>query len=620
MLSFFPTPFPDELFYSLCARYHESSSNKIASWTMDDLFGKEQVAISFHLPMYLNNLQQNLLSDSLLNADFLMEKTTLFPFYKLFLLKERIDKVIHHMKNEGTRNGGIRITAGIVGNNIPTINRLRFCPLCIHDDEEKFGEPYWHRSHQIAGVDICHIHNVELKESGVQDGIANNLTTLHHELKSYEDAIVIANDNSILYKISQEVYYILNNQIPNLELVQFKEKYISNLQKLGLATPSKNIRHKEFLNEFEQFYGKGLLKGFGINKPENNKSYWLIKLLKNEPKTIHPIYHILLINFLGLTIEDFFDNDEKEYKPFGEGPWICLNPIAEHFHQKVIYEVDIHIQPNTKLPLGTFRCSCGYIYTRKGPDKSEKDKYTKTSVKDYGELWEKTLIRLLTEEKKSIRQTAKLLGVDPKTVKNQFSRLNKQNDTSFVEKRKAYRTIWLNLMERNPTLNRTELTKLIKSESNWLYRYDNSWFTENSPPGQLKTNIKGVRRTSYIDWEKRDDEIVELVFKAAEEIKKIKGKPVRLTKTSIGRKIDGVWILQKYLEKLPKTKKLLDSILESHEEYQIRRVQWAALHLNEEGTLLTKNKIIKKAGLLRGYSVKVSEVINCEIENEMHYA
>ena len=70
-----------------------------------------------------------------------------------------------------------------------------------------------------------------------------------------------------------------------------------------------------------------------------------------------------------------------EYEPFGQGPWLCLNPIAEHYQQAVIYEMDVHIQPRTKLPVGTFRCSCGYIYTRKGPTKAKRTNIEKLVLK-----------------------------------------------------------------------------------------------------------------------------------------------------------------------------------------------------------------------------------------------
>ena len=72
-----------------------------------------------------------------------------------------------------------------------------------------------------------------------------------------------------------------------------------------------------------------------------------------------------------------------------------------------------------------------------------------------------------------------------------------------------------------------------------------------------------------------------------------------MTKTSIGRRIGRLWILEKYLVKLPKTNNIVNSLVESHEEYQIRRMKWAARILFEEGVSLTMSKIVKKAGLFR---------------------
>ena len=88
-----------------------------------------------------------------------------------------------------------------------------------------------------------------------------------------------------------------------------------------------------------------------------------------------------------------------------------------------------------------------------------------------------------------------------------------------------------------------------------------------------------------------------------------------MTKTSIGRRIGRLWILEKYLVKLPKTNNIVNSLVESHEEYQIRRMKWAARILFEEGVSLTMSKIVKKAGLFRGYSENVSEAISNEIKN-----
>lgn len=39
---------------------------------------------------------------------------------------------------------------------------LHFCPLCREQDQQQFGAWYYHRSHQIPGVTVCHRHGVPL--------------------------------------------------------------------------------------------------------------------------------------------------------------------------------------------------------------------------------------------------------------------------------------------------------------------------------------------------------------------------------------------------------------------------------------------------------------------------
>jgi hypothetical protein len=44
----------------------------------------------------------------------------------------------------------------------------------------------------------------------------------------------------------------------------------------------------------------------------------------------------LLIQFLGYTAEEFFqlpNSPPDEFKPFGEKPWPCLNPVCKRFQQ-----------------------------------------------------------------------------------------------------------------------------------------------------------------------------------------------------------------------------------------------------------------------------------------------
>ncbi|MBV7508768.1 hypothetical protein KW850_26495 [Bacillus sp. sid0103] len=39
----------------------------------------------------------------------------------------------------------------------------------------------------------------------------------------------------------------------------------------------------------------------------------------------------------------------------------------------------------TGLPVGTFTCSCGFVFSRKGPDKTNEDRYKIGRIKELGD-------------------------------------------------------------------------------------------------------------------------------------------------------------------------------------------------------------------------------------------
>lgn len=165
MLIFFPHPYPDEILYSIFARYHKCSHNICAAHTSQDLFGKTAYAMPV-LPGNLRVLCGRLSPDSLITADRLICNNTLFPLHKPFLTEHRI-KILLDLMNKSGSGAEIMKVAASLTNSIKPSRFLKYCPECLRMDEERYGEPYWHRTHQVFGVHICHIHNAWLKESAI---------------------------------------------------------------------------------------------------------------------------------------------------------------------------------------------------------------------------------------------------------------------------------------------------------------------------------------------------------------------------------------------------------------------------------------------------------------------
>lgn len=87
------------------------------------------------------------------------------------------------------------------------------------------------------------------------------------------------------------------------------------------------------------------------------------------------------------------------------------------------------------------------------------------------------------------------------------------------------------------------------------------------------------------------------VQRAVSRILESNGKPKRLTVSRIGA-IAGVRsLLEKHLDHLPETKKYLEQVVESEEQYRLRKIQWAIEELRRQGEPLQEWKVLRKAGI-----------------------
>lgn len=180
------------------------------------------------------------------------------------------------------------------------------------------------------------------------------------------------------------------------------------------------------MNHLHTHYGSELLERIGCSVIQTDHN-WLSKMLRGSPA--HPLRHVLLMNCLNVTPEKFFYNEDL-YHPFGKGPWACLNPAANHYKEKVIVDCEITACFKTRKPVGTFKCSCGFIFARLGPDQDEADVYRIGRIKEFGSVWLEKLTKM-KKEKTSNAKIATILNVDRRTVKKQFDKLNAISEDPF---------------------------------------------------------------------------------------------------------------------------------------------------------------------------------------------
>jgi hypothetical protein len=377
------------------------------------------------------------------------------------------------------------------------------------------------------------------------------------------------------------------------------------------------------MKSFKYYFGDEFLNIVKSPVQIDDESNWLAMIVRKHRKTFHPIRHLLMVEYLGLNLRELFEL-KQEVKPFGKGPWPCLNAGAEHYMKSIVDDLKITYDSKSKKIIGTFTCSCGYVYSRSGPDVDENDRYKIGRIKNFGEVWENKLKELINK-KLGLRAIARELRVDPKTVEKYANKLGlelcwKSKETNeFLEvtiissnnnfdTKKDYQNKWLSLIKELPGKSKTELRKMDNGLYTWLYRNNKEWLNSNSP--KATNNISINRR---INWNDRDGEILMEVKAVVESMLNSCEKPERITVSKIGKKIGRLSLLEKHLDRLPLTKSYVDKSVESIDEFRKRRILWAIKTLKREGEEVRAWKVIKKAGIREDGTLE--EYINNIVNN-----
>lgn len=621
-LGCFCDPFPDELLFSVFGRYRRRMRYSGGDQAARDLFGNRNASAVVDLPSHLNYLVSKLPLGHHYTSDQLIDSHTLLPFYDPFLPPERVASIREAMKG----SGGLKIhgSAGIVPSSIRLPNWLRFCPICVQEDKKRYGAKYWHRLHQVPGVEVCPIHLFSLENSSVQ---ARNRTQQNLFVSADEAVQTQAvrplnlsnRSHTVLLKIAQEVDWLLNQHSLTFEQSSLSEKYLVLLTKHGFVSRSGIVSTSEVQKAFLDFYPSEVLELLQCHPSEKNRSPWLKMILTDlkRNKMHHPLRHLLLCQFLECKLHEFFQTQarpEEIIKPFGAGPWPCLDITSDHHQQLTVEKCIIWHNPDTGRPTGKFVCSCGFTYSRKGPDTESQDVYKSERTLGFSQSWNRKLAELWDDPSISATQISQQLGASHTTVVKQAHRLNlsfprlgpctrtvegtakysmrcKENHQEFQENQSLYREQWLVFRKEHPTLTRKQLRSKNVNLYDWLYRNDSVWLENNLPLPH-----KRVGTTRKKDWKSFDETLKLSVAAEAELIKNLPGKPVKVTPGLISLRLD-CRLAKRDLKNLPQTAKVLSQVTETYEDFAIRRIHWSAERFREEGLNPSQHQLLSRVHL-----------------------
>jgi hypothetical protein len=538
---------------------------------------------------------------------------------------------------EGSGGPLTYLRSGLMASRIPTPQWLRFCPLCKEEDKKLFGETYWRRLHQAQGVVVCPFHNVFLENGFTRRGYSRCLLQFISAEQSTKEVPVrsldlLERDNQVLLMIAQDVSWLLSHPRYESGVDTLHNRYLRLLVGMGLVSYAGVVQVSELLDEFNKFFSPTLLKFIHCEFRGKDQTHtnWLLRLVRRPRHAQHPLYHLLLMQFLGHTAEELFKLPST-LNFFGKGPWPCLNPAALHYRESVIQEYKLSPQLRKRRPVGRFNCKCGFAYSRTGPDYSPEDKFRIDKMISFGSFWEAKLKELWNDLSLSMKEIGRWLKVDTLTLRRYATRLKLSffrsgkpvkpvspakrlkgscPQKAINDKRKKYRSKWLSEMHLNPKASWRELRQMLSREYRWLISNDSKWLKKYRPPLSKRRIL-----SPSVDWNARDSFYAIAVSEAASRLKKASSRPAQVTKTAIGIELGASALLKQKLQRMPLTSQVLASVVETREEYAARRIWWITNLYCNECILPTECQLIRRASVTR---LKANPEIRAVIKAAMY--
>jgi hypothetical protein len=308
MLGYFPTPYPDELLYSILARLYALLKFSSAKVFVRELFGTPHAMAVADLPSNLAALLGQLPLGHGYTVDEIIDRLTLLPYYTAFLPVERLARLRADMRgNGGTR---VHMRSGVMASGVPMATFFRMCPMCFDEDWHRHGENYWHREHQLPGVAMCPKHEVALQKTFVR---TTNARTRYEYVAARQRLETVAlnipytqpGGEKLLFELAQSSAWLLNQCLPPADPLSLCRLYRQMLFEKGFASASGRVRVADLRGEFRAYYSAPLLSWWGCDLDPQNSEPWLLRIVRKPDNAHHPLQHLLLIHFLRHTAESF---------------------------------------------------------------------------------------------------------------------------------------------------------------------------------------------------------------------------------------------------------------------------------------------------------------------------
>ncbi|MFX2101665.1 TnsD family Tn7-like transposition protein [Acinetobacter baumannii] len=288
----FPMPYQHELIYSTVARAGTRLALDSPKQLLDEVFENRKVIATVDLPCHLNAIIYQFPNHQFTVQDIAYQHT-LFPIYAPFVPEKRRQQCLKWMAD--ISQGSIHLALGINASRIPPIHKLRYCPQCLAEQLDKYGEYYWFRLWQIQGA--CCIQHGQLIDSELDLRSLHRhdfLVPSHQSCPKTEQTIANPDDIFITSKLL-ELLTLPPSESPSYE--QWTMFYYELARQNACIRGKNQILHERILERITVRWSKKFLEQYCLADLTSETS-WLHHIFRKHRKSFSYLEHIITIEAL----------------------------------------------------------------------------------------------------------------------------------------------------------------------------------------------------------------------------------------------------------------------------------------------------------------------------------
>lgn len=297
MISNFPAPYPNELIYSVIARYAVHNGILSPKYLTEELFNNRNLTPTYDLPSHLDRVASYLPDHY--DALILINQHTLLPIYQPFQPDTVMRYAVQALRGEQYQS--LHTKLGKNASRIKAVSFFRFCPHCWQEQMQQYGEVYWKCSWQITGYEYCTRHQQSLSVSSMScNGIDRKFYFAHlNTLKDSSQLVFNLQDVNHHIELAGLIEELLahSTSISVQDFSTLSDTYFLLLKDRDLLLNRKNINYEKVRQLVVDYWGESFLQYYQLGDL-SSENCWLKNICRKHRKAFSYLEHLIVLKAL----------------------------------------------------------------------------------------------------------------------------------------------------------------------------------------------------------------------------------------------------------------------------------------------------------------------------------